>query len=389
MNAFNTIDSSSSDEEESSGRAFHISETNSSSPSSVLPSALHSGVNAELLRMILSHGHLTPPPTTESLKNALHENIMAMLCSQRNSQPAPSSAFAVNTMSQLRGASGATTYPMTTTPLYPGERHMMSVLRSGDASLQAPSLMPNGTMTTSIEQQLNALMQQRRVQQAIAAITFMNAASHNPSIRLNEPRQFQPPPSLELLQFLTQGKRDRVMTSDTLLQAQAHSRTYAGLQANIFSSGNLAQDRATQPVTSAAPTMTPIAIPQPYGRNGEAESFPGKLYRLLAEVERKGNTHIVSFTPDEKAFMIHDRDAFMNDVAPRYFRQSRFTSFVRQLNLYGFGRLSYGPNRGGFAHPQFLRGRPELVEGIQRSPQGRKARIKPCDSCKMEMMEVR
>jgi hypothetical protein len=122
--------------------------------------------------------------------------------------------------------------------------------------------------------------------------------------------------------------------------------------------------------------------PLAYGRNGEAESFPGKLYRLLAEVESKGNTHIVSFTPDEKAFMIHDRDAFMKDVAPRYFRQSRFTSFVRQLNLYGFGRLSYGINRGAFAHPQFMRGRPELVDDIQRSPQGRKARIKLSHGCK-------
>jgi hypothetical protein len=106
------------------------------------------------------------------------------------------------------------------------------------------------------------------------------------------------------------------------------------------------------------------------------------LYRLLAEAERKESTHIVSFTPDQKAFMIHDRDAFMNDVAPKYFRQSRFTSFVRQLNLYGFGRLSYGPNRGAFAHPQFIRGRPELVDDIQRSPQGRKIRIKPSHGCK-------
>jgi hypothetical protein len=90
---------------------------------------------------------------------------------------------------------------------------------------------------------------------------------------------------------------------------------------------------------------------------GKQSRFPENCIGFWpAEAERRGNTHIVSFTPDEKAFTIHDRDAFMIDVAPKYFRQSRFTSFVRQLNLYGFGRLSYGPNRGAFAHPQFIRG---------------------------------
>jgi hypothetical protein len=66
----------------------------------------------------------------------------------------------------------------------------------------------------------------------------------------------------------------------------------------------------------------------------------------------------------------------MIDVAPKYFRQSRFTSFVRQLNLYVAG--SRMANRGAFAHPQFIRGRPELVDDIQRSPQGRKRKPKSC-----------
>jgi hypothetical protein len=374
MSTFSRIDTSSSDEEGSNGRAVQLSDANSSSTSSSLPGALHSNVNAEILRRMLSPGHPNPTPmalpAAES-NNALLGNVMALLCSQRDSQPAFSSAPAVNTASQLWGANGATTtiYPRPTTQLSPGDLHMMALMRAGDASLSAPRSIPNKTMPT-MEQHLNVLVQQQRAEQAIAALASINAASRSPLIHLAEPQQY-PSPSLELLQYLAQGrKRDRVMPSDTLLQAQA----CAGHQASNFSFGNLAGDRATQPSSSEAPAMTPIPIPPPYGRNGEAESFPGKLYRLLAEVEREGNTHIVSFTPDEKAFMIHDRDAFMNDVAPKYFRQSRFTSFVRQLNLYGFGRLSYGPNRGAFAHSHFLRGRPELVGEIQRSHQDRKIR---------------
>jgi hypothetical protein len=255
MSAFNRIETSSSDEEGSRGKSVHISDTNSSSSSPSLPVA----VNAELLRMMLSPGHPTRPPsdhpTSESIKNALHEKIIAMLCSQRNSKLVPSSVPAVNTTSQLWGANGATPYPMTTTQLYPGERHMMSMMRTGAFSLPAPRLIPNGTMTT-IEQQLNVWVQQQRAQQAITALASMNADSRSLLIRPNEPQQLQPPPSLKLLQFLARGEHDRVTLSDTLLQAQAQA--HAGLQSPMFSFGN----RATQPTSSGAPTMTPIPIPQ-------------------------------------------------------------------------------------------------------------------------------
>jgi hypothetical protein len=124
----------------------------------------------------------------------------------------------------------------------------------------------------------------------------------------------------------------------------------------------------TAPPNTALPTPkeTPISVPLPFGRDGQAESFPAKLYRLMAEVERAGNTHIVSFTPNGRAFQIHDESAFMTEVAPAFFSQTKFTSFRRQLSFYGFERLSVGPDRGAFSHDSFLRGLPELLHGVRR-----------------------
>lgn len=43
------------------------------------------------------------------------------------------------------------------------------------------------------------------------------------------------------------------------------------------------------------------------------------------------------------------------------------TSFRRQLAVYGFSRITYGPDRGGYYHENFLRGRRLLCcQGIPR-----------------------
>jgi hypothetical protein len=52
----------------------------------------------------------------------------------------------------------------------------------------------------------------------------------------------------------------------------------------------------------------------------------------------------------------------------RWFRQSRYTSFQRQLNMYRFTRIAKGPDKNGYHHPYFLRGREDLTRHILRLP---------------------
>jgi len=107
-------------------------------------------------------------------------------------------------------------------------------------------------------------------------------------------------------------------------------------------------------------------------RGGVSEPFPEKLHRMLVQVQKEGNEDIVSFYSHGRAFGVHDMDRFVNEIMPRFFKQTKFNSFARQLNLYGFLRISSGPDAGGYYHELFLRNKPSLSMHMRRVgvPQG-------------------
>ncbi|GFH45176.1 hypothetical protein CTEN210_01650 [Chaetoceros tenuissimus] len=65
---------------------------------------------------------------------------------------------------------------------------------------------------------------------------------------------------------------------------------------------------------------------------------------------------------------------FEEIIMKRFFRQSKISSFRRQLNLYGFQRVHYGRDIGSYYHRYFLRGKPQLAKHITR------------ESCTMQQM---
>lgn len=107
-------------------------------------------------------------------------------------------------------------------------------------------------------------------------------------------------------------------------------------------------------------------------RGGVSEPFPEKLHRMLEDIEKEGKSDIVSFYSHGRAFGVHDMDRFVKEIMPKYFKQSKWNSFARQLNLYGFIRITSGPDAGGYYHELFLKGRPNLCLHMRRVgvPQG-------------------
>ena len=97
-----------------------------------------------------------------------------------------------------------------------------------------------------------------------------------------------------------------------------------------------------------------------------AKTFPEKLHLMLQDAELKGQQEIVSWQPHGQAFRVHKPDKFVEEFLPKYFNQSKYTSFQRQLNLYCFRRLKSGIDKGAYYHELFLRDKPSTCQSIRR-----------------------
>ena len=95
-------------------------------------------------------------------------------------------------------------------------------------------------------------------------------------------------------------------------------------------------------------------------------AFPIKLHEILNKVEKDGYNHVISWQPHGRSFKIHKQDEFAQLILPQYFVMTKKSSFLRQLNLYGFNRLSAGPDKGAYYHELFLRGMPFLCRRMTR-----------------------
>lgn len=97
---------------------------------------------------------------------------------------------------------------------------------------------------------------------------------------------------------------------------------------------------------------------------GVTQPFPEKLHEMLTKETNVPD--IVAWLPHGRAFIVRNPKLFTSQVMNKYFRQTKLTSFQRQLNLYGFRRITQGADAGAYYHELFLRGRPQLCMRMVR-----------------------
>ena len=87
---------------------------------------------------------------------------------------------------------------------------------------------------------------------------------------------------------------------------------------------------------------------------------------MLDLAESEGYASVVSWMPDRKSFMVHNVYAFVAVILPRFFKQSKYKSFQKQLNVWCFERICKGPYKGAYRHPSFEREQHGLCRQMQR-----------------------
>jgi hypothetical protein len=126
-------------------------------------------------------------------------------------------------------------------------------------------------------------------------------------------------------------------------------------------------DRASNSTTTEVNQVKSSARDATKGNSCDAETlFPCKLHRLLEYAEVSGYSDIISWETHGRAFKIHKRKEFLVQLMPQFFRQTKLASFRRQLNIYGFLRITQGCDKGAYYHELFLRGMFFLSKNIVR-----------------------
>ncbi|PWA33868.1 Heat shock factor (HSF)-type, DNA-binding [Artemisia annua] len=89
--------------------------------------------------------------------------------------------------------------------------------------------------------------------------------------------------------------------------------------------------------------------------------FLNKIYDI---VDDQSVDHIVSWSRNGQSFVVWDPHAFSTNLLPRYFKHNNFSSFVRQLNTYGFRKID--PDIWEFANEGFIKGKRHNLKNIKR-----------------------
>ncbi|KAJ1304494.1 hypothetical protein OPQ81_005640 [Rhizoctonia solani] len=220
---------------------------------------------------------------------------------------------------------------------------------------------------------------------------------------------FGPPPATDVPNpFLLEAPKPRPMGAPTGVrnntlairtrQSQPHLRTQLSIPSPFPASPiddvppsirRHSADRVSKPT----PNLSEVIVPT----EEESTAFISKLYHILSRPEY---SKYLAWNESGDAFLLMNATEFAQQVLPRFFRHSNISSFVRQLRLYGFTRVSTirllqladqsdhpaaadlvaqanaSPSfqsASGFAHPLFLRGGKNLL-GQLKPRSSRKAK---------------
>ena len=103
---------------------------------------------------------------------------------------------------------------------------------------------------------------------------------------------------------------------------------------------------------SIAPAKILADYTEPTNTGGISQPFPQRLHALLSTPSLY-DPSVVGWQEHGRCFMIRKPKEFANTTMATHFKHGQFTSFQRQLNLYGFKRITTGRDKGAYYHGEF------------------------------------
>jgi len=103
-------------------------------------------------------------------------------------------------------------------------------------------------------------------------------------------------------------------------------------------------------------------------------NFPAKMHAILT---REDLSDVIAWMSHGRSWRILNPRDFEIRVLPAYFDHSKFSSFIRQANGWGFRRITQGRDRNSYYNERFLRAMPHLCKKMHRPGVAKKKTINP------------
>ncbi|BFZ19158.1 hypothetical protein BsWGS_22198 [Bradybaena similaris] len=103
-------------------------------------------------------------------------------------------------------------------------------------------------------------------------------------------------------------------------------------------------------------------------------NVPAFLIKLWTLVEDPSTDELIHWDSSGTSFHVYDQQRFSREILPLYFKHNNIASFIRQLNMYGFRKVTH-IDQGGlkiekddlqFQHQYFQRGERDMLQFIKR-----------------------
>ncbi|KAG0360285.1 stress-responsive transcription factor hsf1 [Gamsiella multidivaricata] len=172
-----------------------------------------------------------------------------------------------------------------------------------------------------------------------------------------------------------QGSTDIMPNANNMLVSGRNSnstRSNATTTNRPSTSGTAGSSPLSSPSPSPSPTMQKSPRPSSTARSNVA-AFLTKLYNMVGD---EASNNLIKWSEDGHSFLVLKHVEFAKEVLPKFFKHNRFSSFVRQLNMYGFHKVPHlqqgvllpdtDSEQWEFSNPHFQKNQPDLLCLVSR-----------------------